>query len=64
MVMAAIVVAHIAVIASIQWTTTWFPEILIAAVDSADLIAIIAIVNIVARALTESTIAGQGRKRR
>jgi hypothetical protein len=42
------------VITFVAWTTLWIPAIAIAAIDSADLIAIVAVVDVVARTFERS----------
>jgi hypothetical protein len=49
-VVTVIAALHAAVTLSIQWTTSWVPALAIAGVDSLDLVAIIAVVDVVGRA--------------
>jgi hypothetical protein len=52
--MIAIAALHVVVITFVAWTTLWIPAIAIAAIDSADLIAIVAVVDVVARTFERS----------
>ena len=45
--MTIVVALHVPLILFVPWTTKWFPAIAIAAIDSADLILILAILTIV-----------------
>jgi hypothetical protein len=47
--MSVIAVLHVPLIMFVPWTTMWVPAIAIAAIDSADLIAIITLVSVIQR---------------